>query len=955
MASKERPTLHLKKNPDFPPQPPKQEEGFDTRAAASEANEYLIRAREELEGSGLTIPQVSESWSKLRDINEGIHASLDQYKLSKDKIERAALHEKIKTETARLQEFARDNLSRAEQNEIIKRQKEKDETYVPNEHVPNQVLEEKLKAYTRGEAEAFSSPLEEELAQKRARLDELEAQEKGSVGVANSDTASNVRSKREIEFLKTEDEVRALEKKLNLLRSTPVDDEEPLTHGETVSKLKKSIANYAGEAHYPVPAVIETSSEDDLKPRSRGASQTPEVIHLPDQSVPTASVEDEPVSTPEEPVQWKNMPTDFGVNEARATERAEMLSDPEKLEAGILELARKSRGEEAAQVFAYPRKRVRFEQTTPETYLRQGKLVLTMLEEEKAYLDAYKEHKKKQGFLVTAADKFVNVDKMMPPQIKALKQRWIQSRGEYLAMRNQSVEKKLDTIKNPNLRDAVQTKYEVLFGKSIINAAILDAEKAEQNARAEGLDERSKASLERLYDKYQKLPSYIRIPATFGVITAVSAGATAATVGALPGLAALALAGGVTAVRAALGVIGERSNNPKVKRVIEIFSNFTSVGTWGKFIGEKGVKGLHELLGTEKKADATLAEKYSLRNLGNEKSNERMLKNREKALETHEEVERQAELAGAALGTAAAVTGGFGFGHWVRGFFGGNAEAAPTPEHAHAEVAVVAAQAPTAEELADQAKDHLKESIEEAAKRHAHAVAHPNQHAHGPRADAREEVAAGTPGVPLGGLSAEESDISMLQRWEVQNHGFQPNTDPHIHDAIDRIHHDPSSHAFDGAHYSNTAGHEAPPPAHATPPAPAPETQHQQPASPETAHAHPSGPDRTEIFPSHDHSFMINPKEPGAYSYLDHGKEVFQIYGGTGTEGQYAAQQYVLKYPDAVARFEAWHTDSVTGAITHYTGAMGNLNGQVVPVTTGNFPAPNPDVFAKKLDFAFKK
>jgi hypothetical protein len=91
MASKERPTLHLKKNPDFPPQPPKQEEGFDTRAAASEANEYLIRAREELEGSGLTIPQVSESWSKLRDINEGIHASLDQYKLSKDKIERAAL------------------------------------------------------------------------------------------------------------------------------------------------------------------------------------------------------------------------------------------------------------------------------------------------------------------------------------------------------------------------------------------------------------------------------------------------------------------------------------------------------------------------------------------------------------------------------------------------------------------------------------------------------------------------------------------------------------------------------------------------------------------------------------------------------------------------------------------------------------------------------------------------
>src|SRR6266481_3816678 len=104
MASKERPPLHLKKNPDMPPKPVPAVEAFNPSSELRRANHILNDLRQELYVAGSSTSAVEAPWKKALELHGSIIRSVQQYEGSTDAHERTALEKSIKRRIATLAE-----------------------------------------------------------------------------------------------------------------------------------------------------------------------------------------------------------------------------------------------------------------------------------------------------------------------------------------------------------------------------------------------------------------------------------------------------------------------------------------------------------------------------------------------------------------------------------------------------------------------------------------------------------------------------------------------------------------------------------------------------------------------------------------------------------------------------------------------------------------------------------
>lgn len=822
MASKERPTLHLKKNPDFPPKPPgpPDGEGFSPADERKKANEILDDLKREIYAAGLSPAQVSEAWQKARLTHDKILASIQEYRGTKDPEEQQALAHAIKEQIVELkgnrEEDLRESLQAVAADKPKARGRVRSRTALPRN------FNEVIQSNTAAEAKEFTAQIQSEIEEKKARLGELEAAEKGSGGKFNTDTLSNLREAREAEFLKTEQEVHELEEKLRLA-DLPLDHgEESLTHGETVNKLKGLVAGYEGEPHHPLPAML--PEDESLLARPTGASSTPEVISLPDQSA------------------VQNEGTGF-VPRTEAESMALETRGPEAMQKLALELGDGKR-------------------TSAEMAETSAPFAAKMYESEKAYFDALKVHHAERNIGSVMLEQFAGHH--LPKEVQKLREEWVASRAEYAGFLKQSASER-HMAKEGNAHGARREKVLERYQRIVTaREVVLGAEEAEQRAQLDGLDNRKRGWVDKAYEGYKKLPPGVRILGTTALLT------TAGIVATGGGIFAVAPAG-LALGRAGLRWAAEANKGTSIGNTASGLALIFSIGAVGGLVGQKGTELFHKAVGTERKAGEKLEQREELGNLGSAKQLDALSKSRQKALNVTETISRQSRWAR----MIGALTGGALFGHAVHGHDDGvsthpvaanpvPAEPAPHIQTLHEYAQNPSATSPFTKDQFDQlsgnitlnpsAEDlkhfsHLGEGTPVSAsvpvEHHDVAAAHetaPQAHheqvqdTEKPHANYERAVNA-QPSSPEAPVRLTNEDRNLIQEWEIKNGGLPPHSDEHMSEVLARLREDNGPDTFKDVHFE-TATHEAPVPAEA--PAPAAETSV---TPPEEPHAEPQEPE----------------------------------------------------------------------------------------------------------------
>jgi hypothetical protein len=759
-------TLHLKENPA----PKAAESSFDSSEALKRANETLKGIRDDITASGVALKDVSNELGTAKDKHAKIVHAIREYKAAESDAERAHYEKIIKEQTSRLADSSEMKVRDAYQEKARSRPKAKGDPIAPSTSVLPNTFDRTLKNYMKGEAAAAAT--QAEIMQKRARLEELEAQER---------SGGHKSEEREAEFLKVEAELHKLEERL----TGPRNVDELLTHNETAKKLVSLVhsetANYEGDPRHPVPAV---GLRDDQK----------------------------------QVVKYKNTPLNFEEPEPEAREL--VLGDAEKLQYRLRELALETRGEEGAKLFES-------RGTDKETYLKQGATTLAMLEAEKDYLDSYGRHKKYQGMGATIASKFIDTDKFLPSHLKDKKEAWMKARGEYLASTNQSLESRIDARTaesgTPERKDKegnrVIDRYERRYGSGVLAAALTGAEKAEQDTRIGALEDRSKEALEKLYDRYKNTPAYIRMPLTFAALTVVPAGVVAATGGAAIGLGGLLFAGTLVGGRAAAEHFATK--NPAAKKFISMMNP----AAWGNFLGAGGMRTLHSVTGADASAKKVLSQKQSMRNFADAGTADSVIARRNAANKKLETLDRQAALAGTVGAVATSVGVGALIGNFFRGMFG--SQHAADAAHTAASGSRDAVHLATLKEYAETGKastgvpeglfgpqsldsnagitadgmDHMTVlGNPDAAAHHAGAIEH---HA---ASATRHAVHHENAPVQVAEAPLTKEEINIIQKWEAEHpeaNGLPANADKHVHEVLAMIQKDGSADTFKGVHFDS--------------------------------------------------------------------------------------------------------------------------------------------------------
>lgn len=313
--------------------------------------------------------------------------------------------------------------------------------------------------------------------------------------------------------------------------------------------------------------------------------------------------------------------------------------------------------------------------TSKEFYKHSAPLAEKMLTSEKAFLDALRAHQKSRNTMGVIGENIVGQRKH-PPEVQALRDAWVKDRADYARYLNASAEVRHHDrgIDNPNRkkldRDEVLARYQRRF---TAREVVLGAEEAEVRARKEGLDSREKGWLGKAFDGYKSKAQWVRVLTSSALLTgSIIAVAGGATIGLPLVLGAASVLTAAAALRAKSGSKSEA-----------FFAGASIAGVFG-LVGDKAVRGAHWLFGTQKKADAKIAQRAGLGNLGDVSNLGAVSVGRRHALNTQSRIDLQARYA--RLG--AAIVGGMEAGHMLADHgpqLGGHENAAvsgvaPTPE-----------------------------------------------------------------------------------------------------------------------------------------------------------------------------------------------------------------------------------------------------------------------------------
>ncbi len=286
---------------------------------------------------------------------------------------------------------------------------------------------------------------------------------------------------------------------------------------------------------------------------------------------------------------------------------------------------------------------------------------------QKKYFDALKAHNRKRNAISVAAADLVGESALTPKQLKEMRKEWIASRAGIAKAMHESVDARLKATpsaareamlermreKYGNVeRTDIHARFVRLYGR---NAIVLDAERAELAAREEGLSEREKGILDKMYEGYKNLPPGVRILST----TALMFGAGAAIAGTPIGWTALGMAGG--------GALLRWAAEARKNKVLGAAATGLSIGGLVGLGLDKLAGASHHVLGTKKQAEKTLAQKENFGDLTNVKNLEKLANKRKSALVAEKNIERHRRWA--------RILGSVGAG-WLFGSMAGNENAA---------------------------------------------------------------------------------------------------------------------------------------------------------------------------------------------------------------------------------------------------------------------------------------
>lgn len=274
---------------------------------------------------------------------------------------------------------------------------------------------------------------------------------------------------------------------------------------------------------------------------------------------------------------------------------------------------------------------------------------------ESSYFDELKKYHKNRGAAGIAAENFVG-ELGTPSHIKSLRRVWVLTRAQHYTAQQAALNARLAT--RPRSKEAVLESLEKYKGKGSIDESKLreryervvtmrtfvdGLEEREQEKRQEGLSERDKKALDKLYDRYKELPPAVRIFGTSAALLGVGATAGVLLGGSVIGLVPLGLAG----TSAALRFWAEKSKNPEAKKWMGEMSRYTSMGGAFGALVKMGIEKGHAFAGTEEKASEFLSNRKGLGDLGDVKNLRRLSQKRKEALVVKESIARQSRLASA--------------------------------------------------------------------------------------------------------------------------------------------------------------------------------------------------------------------------------------------------------------------------------------------------------------------
>lgn len=969
--SKERPTLHLKKNPDFPPKPPTITEEFDANDQMRRANHILDDIKRDIYAAGSNPAKISKEWSKARNLHDSINKSIQEYKGTKDLEERSALAQSIKEQIATLAGDVEEDIREAYQTEgkdTFKSKYSLSPEVEAEDHkkrvregavltrLPKGInFDTTFPAYTKTEGEMYilRTSLEEGIKQRQERLGELEGQEKNSAGHFYTNP---MKQDREAEFLKTEKELLDLEKKLRDLDGPPQEktqtgEPKDLTHKEQVEKLEGLVQSYDGEAHYGVPARIESESA--------GEEQAPE-------HPSTEYAEFEPVAPLTQIPDLSKMD--------RIDAKAESNAHFTEVQAGL---------------------------SNEETHRKEF------------YFQLLRKEQRARGDGGVLAERLGlvkgDIEKGGSRALREAREGWIQSRAalakhrlstleERRALRGGQVIEGLNAYKGKETldQDKVRERYQRRF---IVKDVVFGAEQEEQAERHNAMESRDRTVVDKLYNAYKALPPKLRI---FMSGAGVAMGLAAIATGAALPILGIPLAG--MAIGARLRWEAETAREQGDMRThaeLTKKAGFTSIagvanmnGNWlTRFFNKKSVA----------EADARLANASELGDLGDADT----LTNLSRAHQDAFARKRQVDNLAGTVGLGASLAGGAATGAL--------AGALSPHELAHAHMAPH--HPSPADEHAVMTARHYESGPghEGGATEHTPVHHSPQGHRthldHSPRADSGHHTEA-TP-VPV---HFTDEDRNLIQDWEIKNGGLPPHSDEHIPEVLARLHENNGPDAFKDVHFE--AAHAPEPVATPEPVAPIPEAQpeiHHEPApseaeaasEPETpavspeahsvevpaehtpapaeqpvhapvaeptpqipeapAHAESPVSPQSEAAPSHEtpaevpavftngHGVRVDLHKPDFYPWkVPHTKDILPVIdGGTEALRKEWAQQYLIKHPE-VSYVLVPAKNIVTGKIQLEMYGRGPdgfpvtpVDAVIDPVTGATLPIPDPKDYVR--------
>jgi hypothetical protein len=289
------------------------------------------------------------------------------------------------------------------------------------------------------------------------------------------------------------------------------------------------------------------------------------------------------------------------------------------------------------------------------------------------YFDALKEHQKKRGSLGIATEKFLG--EKLPKDVKALWQTWIDARSDLWHSQAEIAQERL--ANHPATRGEVLEGLEKYKGKftqeqimarherwNMARTTLIGREKAEDDIRIAGLNERDKGRFDKALEWYKDLPPGVRIVGTSAIITGAVAGGTFIVLGSTTvGIASMLYGGSSAAAR--WYAEAKKDTNPKTSRLIKTLASIPAVAGW---LAQQASDLEHKLSKTEAKADAYLAKDSGFGNLHTKDSFEKEARKQRQAVTAKEGVERDGRISR----TLGAMLGGFGFAHAVHDMFGGH-------------------------------------------------------------------------------------------------------------------------------------------------------------------------------------------------------------------------------------------------------------------------------------------